>query len=152
MAKLPLTRPIYMAELGRRMGMPSREARRHLRKVEHARKVRLLFDSRTERQGRLWTTEALLLKHCPELIDRPRRALNEVRAYSSRLTEKVTSVEESVDRLEAELEQGLSEVRATLARLEERATHDTTSHARANPMRAPCALRKGRQGAPGTRA
>lgn len=116
MAKLPMTRPVYMAELGRRMGMTSREARTVLRKIEHARKVKLLFDSRTERQGRLWTTEALLAKHCPELFDRPKRALGEVRQFVRRVSEKIDELEKEVDSLKTQQEEELSLIRAELRR------------------------------------
>lgn len=118
MAKLPLTRPIYMRELGRRMGLPTREARTVLRKLEHARKVRLLFDARTERQGRLWTTEALLQKYCSELIDRPRRALHEVKIFKTALTEKIEELKEELENVKTYSEQELSSVRARLNRLE----------------------------------
>lgn len=120
MAKLPLTKPIYMAEVGKRMGLSTREARRVLRKIEWGRKVKIIFDSRKHQQGRLWTTEALLLKYCPELVDRPRRALGEVRQFSARVSEKIEDVTNRIERLEDSIEQGLSEVRAKLARLEKR--------------------------------
>jgi hypothetical protein len=117
-AKLPLTRPIYMAELGRRMGLPTREARTVLRKLEHSRRVRLLFDARTERQGRLWTTEALLQKHCSELIDRPRRALHEAKVFKQALTEKIVELKEDLEGVKTYSEQELSSLRARVARLE----------------------------------
>jgi hypothetical protein len=117
MTRLPLTKPIYMRELGKRMGLPSREARTVLRKLEHARGVRLLFSSRTERQGRLWTTEALIWKHCPELVDRSRRALGEVRSFTSRVSEKMRDLEQEMEKLEAKQEQELSELRASINRL-----------------------------------
>jgi len=119
-AKLPLTRPVYMAELGRRMGMPTREARTVLRKLEHSRKVKLLFDARTERQGRLWTTEALLSKYCPELLDRPRRALHEAKVFKAALTEKIEELREDLSGLKSQSEQDLSELRARVLRLEQR--------------------------------
>jgi chromosome segregation ATPase len=118
--KLPLTKPIYMAELGRRMGLPTREARRALRRIEYSRKVRLLFDSRTERQGRLWTTESLLQKYCAELIDRPRRALHEAKVFKAALTEKIDDLKESLESVKTYSEQELSELRARLSRLERR--------------------------------
>lgn len=120
MAKLPLTKPIYMAELGRRMGLPTREARRVLRRIEYARKVRLLFDSRTQRQGRLWTTEALLQKYCSELIDRPRRALHEAKIFKAALTEKIEELQENLESVKTYSEQELSELRARLLRVEQR--------------------------------
>jgi hypothetical protein len=109
-----------MAELGRRMGLSTREARRALRRLERSRQVRLLFDSRTERQGRLWTTDALLQKYCRELVDRPKRALQEARAFKRGLTEKIEDLSTDVDSLKAQTEQELSELRARLAKVESR--------------------------------
>lgn len=116
-SKLPLTKPVYMAEVGRRMGVSTREARRILRRIEWGRKVKIIFDSRKHQQGHLWTTEALLLKYCPELVDRPRRALGEVRQFSARVSEKVDDIKKTVDRLEDKLEQELSEVRGLIQRI-----------------------------------
>lgn len=118
MGKLPLTRPIYMRELGRRMGMTAREARTQLRKLERSRRVKLIFDSRTTMQGRLWTTEALLAKHCPELVDRPRRALGEVRTFVSRVSAKIEDLRKEIVRVEAKHDQELSELRVALEELE----------------------------------
>jgi len=118
MAKLPLTKPVYMAELGRRMGLPAREARRALRRIEYGRKVKLLFKSRRAKQGRLWTTEALLRVHCRELIDRPKRIEQEARAFARSLTEKIDDVREFAENWKSALEQEVSELRSALAKLQ----------------------------------
>jgi hypothetical protein len=117
MAKLPLTKPIYMAELGRRMGMPAREARRALRRIEHGRKVKLLFKTRRTQRSRLWTTEAILRRFCPEFIDRPKRIEQEARHFVRAMTEKIQELQEDLENLKAANDQGLSELRAEVERL-----------------------------------
>lgn len=127
MAKLPLTRPVYMRELGQRMKLPTREARRALRRIEHAKKVRLLFTSRTNKRGRLWTTESLIHKHCRELVDRPQRALQEVRQFSARMSEKLERLKTDFEIMKAQVDHDLSEIRDAISRIERRATQDQAS-------------------------
>jgi hypothetical protein len=117
MPKLPLTRPIYMAELGRRMRCPTREAKRALRRIEHVKRVRLLFKSKRTQRGRLWTTEALIQLHCAQLIDRPKRISQEARAFTRSVTEKLTEIAEDLETVKAANDQGLSELRAEIERL-----------------------------------
>jgi hypothetical protein len=114
MTKLPLTRPIYMAELGRRMGMPAREARRALRRVEHSKKARILFKTRRTQRGRLWTTEAILRRYCPQFIDRPRKTEQETRVFVKSLTQKVDDLEDRYIRLKDWVDHELSELRAAV--------------------------------------
>lgn len=115
--KLPLTRPIYMAELGRRMGMPAREARRALRRLEHERRVRVLWKTRRTQRGRLWTTEAVLSKYFPQLIDRPKRLQQETRAFARSVTEKLEEIAAQLEQVKAANDEGLSEVRGEIARI-----------------------------------
>ncbi len=117
MSKLPLTRPIYMAELGRRMGMPAREARRALRRIEHSRKAQLLFKTRRTQRGRLWTTEAVLRRYCPQLIDRPRKTEQETRQFVKSLVEKIDGLMQDLEHVKAANDQALSELRAEVDRL-----------------------------------
>jgi hypothetical protein len=116
MAKLPLTRPLYMAELGKRMGLPTREARRCLRRIEHSRKVKLLFKSTEGEKARFWTTESLLAKYYPELVDKPRRAAGEVRQFVKRVSEKFDEIEREMGKLKAQQEEEVGALRAQLRR------------------------------------
>lgn len=80
-----------------RPGQPvtPREARTYLRRLEHRKKVTLLFKN-PGRNGHWWTTEPLLRVHLRELHDRPQRVLTEVRGYQSHVRKQIEGVREEL--------------------------------------------------------
>ena len=125
-ATIPLSQPVSMTEVAKRMSKPGkpikpREARTALRKLEWAKGIKILLKGGPKgSKARWYTTEALIRLHLPELHDRPQRVLSEVRGYQARVRELIAESDQAAQTRESELAYRIADLERRLERLEQK--------------------------------
>lgn len=110
-AKRRLTRHIDMATLAARMGMPIRTARRMLLRAQTRAGQPIMFKTGDPVRAKWYTTEALLVRFAPELVDAEPEAIDAARELRAVVTARLKDLATRLDSLEAETRRSFRAVR-----------------------------------------